>query len=105
MDFSHPILDTIRERPAMYLGEPSLIRLSAFVDGYLACEYDNRLLPYKEPETAEFCEWLSRQLKTSASLGYVEMLLALDDGDDAAAYHDFWSYLDEYRAEKKPGGR
>ena len=47
MHFDHPLLDKIRERPALYLGRPSLIRLRAFVDGYMACEYDNRLVPYK----------------------------------------------------------
>ena len=100
MNFNHPILESIRERPAMHLGRPSLIRLRAFVAGYMACEYDNRLVPYKESETAEFCEWLGKRRKMPASLGYVGMLLAVHDGDDAAAYHDFWSCLDEYRAEK-----
>jgi len=95
----HPILTKIRNRPALYIGCQSLIRLQAFMQGYLTCEFDHGLT-VAISETPEFCEWLSRRLKISGSLGYVEMLLALHEGDDAAAFDDFWLYLDEYQAEK-----
>lgn len=85
----------------MYLGQPCLIRLRTFAAGDFTCENDDRPVPYREMGAAEFCEWLNRRLKTSGSLSYVEMLLALREGHDAAAYRDFWSYLDEYRQEKK----
>jgi hypothetical protein len=100
MNFKHPILEHVRRRPALFLGRPSLVRLQAFIQGYSACECDHHF-EVVEQDTSEFCDWLSGQLRIPSNVGYVNMLLAVSDGDDAVAFDSFWSWLDKFRALQK----
>ncbi len=40
MDKLLVLLKKIEERPDLYIGKPSIERLSSFISGYLCCKYD-----------------------------------------------------------------
>lgn len=99
MNLEHPILQRVRDRPAMYLGRPSVVRLQAFLQGFSACEEMNRIASPQQ-DTTEFCDWLEMKLQMPSQIGYANMLLSYADGDDVSAFYEFWKFLDEFIAHR-----
>jgi hypothetical protein len=90
------LLDVIRERPVMYLGELSLSALWHFLNGY-----EMSLLAHdiqeKRPLPRDFHDWVAYRLHFSGSTsGYKNMILKRVP-DEAAALEYFFKLLDEYR--------
>lgn len=91
----------------MYLGEPSLSKLQAFLTGYEVALGIHKI-PHERvglwrPPSRElpyFHGWVSRKLGfgTSGWLGYSQAILKHTGGDEVAALALFWELLDEYRA-------
>lgn len=95
------LLDHIRKRPGMYLGECSLSALSGVICGYQMAlgvhgiEDDASL---RLPD--DFNDWVAYRLHHRESTsGWRKMILGAS-GDEAAAFTRFFELLDEHKARK-----
>ena len=93
-------LRSMAKRPALYFGRPTVSRLRAFLDGYcLAAEEAGHL---ECLDLDGFEHWVRKQLDLKGMFRWEEALIAVYDGDDAAAYNLGLRSLREYRETKGP---
>ena len=96
----YDVLDVLRVRPGMWIGEPSVTRLSSFLAGFstgLHCA--QRSLDQEAPAFASFHDWIAQRLGGRANQGWPDMLLEAASGIEAVAFERFWSELDAFRAQ------
>ena len=94
----YDLLTKIRVRPAMYLGEWSLIRLRAFIDGYTFLAYELGIEPRDQPDFGGFHDWVARKFGwRESTAGWTNILLQESGGDDRKGLASFFKLLDEYR--------
>lgn len=95
---SKGLLDVIREKPAMYLGQPSLSALCHFLNGYEMSLWVHGIQE-KRPLPRDFHDWVAHRLHFPESTrGYTSMILERFP-DEAMALRFFFELLDEYRAQ------
>ena len=96
-------LDVIRERPGMWIGEPSLTGLWHLLHGFFAgigCT-GMRLEP-EDPSFEQFHDYVEDRWKLPRSTrGYRTTLLYMAGLDEKLALEYFWSTLDEFRTAKR----
>ena len=98
------LLDAIRARPAMYLGEASLTRLWVFLWGYEIALGQHQIPLYiNSPLDIKFLRHVSRNIDKQpvGSRGYHTIILLHVGGDEARALDLFWQLLDEFRAQEE----
>jgi hypothetical protein len=94
------LLDGIRQRPAMYLGERSLYGLECFLTGYslALASYtqgrEGKVLP------EDFHDWVAYRLGFFSSVTGWRKMIAERVPDDSAALDRFFGLLDEHRKRK-----
>ena len=98
----YALIDKIRPRPAMYLGENSVSILNAFLGGYLTAAFEAGIsLVDENPPFEEFHDWVAMRLGYYESTsGWSKMLLAAEGGNEAKALERFFVYLDEFKQRK-----
>lgn len=84
----------LRTRPGMYIGEPSLTRLAAFLRGYDYARCELRGEP-ADPFFLSFQEWIVRRLHTHDCFGWDRAILQ-QCHSEAEAFDRFWQLFDEY---------
>ena len=90
------LLDVIRERPAMYLGQHSLSALCYFLAGCETALWAHNI-EEKRPLPRDFHDWVADRLHFSDSTsGWKNMILSRVP-DEGAALEYFFKLLDEYR--------
>lgn len=95
-----PLLDQMRGRLGMYLGDSSVTKLAAFLRGF---DYAvvNRGLGKPDPFLAGFRDWIHQRFGSTAQSWEGTILShSKDEGD---AIRQFWELLGEYRGEYLPG--
>ncbi len=96
---SGELLEVIRERPALYLGDRSLSALWHYLQGYWMAlsAYDMRTA---SPLPPDFHDWVAYRLHFFESTsGYRNMILKCVP-DESAALDRFFELLDEHRKRK-----
>src|SRR5438093_11566034 len=96
------LLQEIRKRPGMYIGWPSLSRLSGFLRGYDYALFKLRDDP-GDPFFLSFQEWIERRLQAKGE--FWENAILRQTGSEAEAFDRFWELLDEYEAEQESDGQ
>jgi hypothetical protein len=100
MSYIAELLKEIRRRPGMYIGWPSLSRLSGFLRGYDYALFKLQGAP-GDPFFLSFQEWIERRLQVKHE--FWENAILQQAGSEADAFHRFWVLLDEYYAEQERG--
>ena len=86
------LLESIRERPALYIEAPSITCLGSFLDGYFF-----RAAEARKTELGGFPNWVALRLDYfEGTMGWVRMLRQYYDGDDEAAFERFFVLIDEF---------
>lgn len=96
----YEFLDRIRQRPALYLGETSITVFRGYFSGFLE---GSKLLENKEivTESRKFNDWVAMRLGFfEGTLGWKNMLLKFENGDEEKAFAKFFVLLDEFKARK-----
>lgn len=90
------LLQLLRVRTPMYIGEHSIIRFSAFLQGYF---FAIRLQEgnYEMPRCmSKFTEWLAEKYSITSAWDWEHILFHLANHDDKAALELFWKKWDEF---------
>jgi hypothetical protein len=95
----YDLLDVIRERSGMWIGDASITRLSSFLDGFhVGLGAADRELDPETPAFQDFHDWVATRLGRSKNgHGWSSMLLEAADGDEQSALDAFWKELDAFR--------
>src|SRR5437764_1496231 len=88
----------IRQRPALYLGECSLVRLRAFLDGCLFVVQEFGIEDDTQPAFGGFHDWVARRFGwRESTAGWCNIILQQCGGDDRKALDLFFDLVEEYR--------
>ncbi len=96
----YDLLDLIRVRPGMWIGEPSITRLAIFIEGFRSgIHAAHESLEAETPLFHGFHDWVAARLgRRKNGHGWCDMLLDSTGGNEHAAFEKFWNELDAYRA-------
>jgi len=94
----YDMIDRIRRRPGVYIYEPSLRLLRAFINGYQFAVFDNNVpLEAEEPPFWAFHDWVAKKFhRDNSGKGWCRIICE-EAGSDAAAQDLFFQLLDEFR--------
>jgi hypothetical protein len=99
----YEILDKIRERPAMYMGEHSLSALYHFINGFYMAHNNET---YETPSFDGFNDFVGKFYGKYTTAGWKNLILADHFGNEHEAVTRFYELLDEFRAQTgKPNSR
>src|SRR4051794_31569707 len=100
MTSSGSVLDNIRKRPAMYLGEYSLSALSHFISGYCFALDTHAILRSSDPVALprDFHDWTAYRLHFKESTSGCRNTILNHVGSEIDAFDRFFTLLDEYNA-------
>jgi hypothetical protein len=94
-DTLYQILDKIRERPAMYMGEHSLSAMYHFINGfYMAHNHETLEIPSFDG----FNDFVGEYYGKSTTAGWKNLILADHFGNEEEALRRFYEILDDFRA-------
>jgi hypothetical protein len=91
-----PVLKKLRARPGMYIGEPSLTKLAAFLRGYDYAQFEFHAAS-ADPFFLSFQSWIEQRLRTGY-MGWDTAILGQCQSE-AEAFERFWQLFDEYSAQ------
>jgi hypothetical protein len=102
-DTLYQILDKIRERPSMYMGEHSLTAMYHFINGfYMAHNHET----FETPSFDGFNDFVGKFYGKYTTAGWKNLILADHYGNEQEALTRFYELLDEFRADSgKPNSR
>ena len=92
------LLDQITKRPTMYIGEPSIFCLKAFIDGFVisqeyACVYNNQSISFM----AEFQAWIEKKYNVSTTQSWAR-IISFFTPDQPAALDEALKLLNEFKS-------
>jgi hypothetical protein len=102
----YSLLDQVRQRPAMYIGQPSLTRLHIFLEGYGFALFKHQIkIAVESPPFDGFHDWTARRFGwRESTAGWCNIILQETGNDESAALDRFFQLLDEFRSEAAPVG-
>ncbi|AFZ23136.1 hypothetical protein Cylst_0809 [Cylindrospermum stagnale PCC 7417] len=96
-EYLYEMLERIKQRPGMFLGNCSITRLRAFLDGYMGSREDLGLpATQQELEFNQFQEWIQTRFKITSSHGWDSIILFYS-ADERDALNNFFELFDKFR--------
>ncbi|OYE04252.1 hypothetical protein [Nostoc sp. 'Peltigera membranacea cyanobiont' 232] len=94
----YEILEMMRPRPQMFLGQRSLTALSGFIGGYFfAMEENGILIEEENPPFSQFHDWVARYYKWYESTAGWKNIILREVGDEAKACDVFFELLELFK--------
>ena len=94
------LIELIRKRPAMYIGEPKIYNLSHFLFGYSFAMYENFNMQEFQKPLRDFNDWLETKYKCKASIGWARLLLLHVNDNEDMAFDLFWEEWDDFLSQR-----
>lgn len=94
MNDMYQLLMDIKKKPALYLGKPSLQRLSHLITGYYLCLEKHGLL-YEFEFFEGFQSFVQEKYKVTLTQNWAN-ILEFYDGDGEKTFERFFELLEEY---------
>jgi hypothetical protein len=98
-EYLYQVLQDIKTRPGMFLGNVSITRLRSFLDGYRSARADLGL-PLTEQEKAfnRFQAWIEQRFKVTSCQGWDRIIL-FHSADEREALATFFDLFDQFQTE------
>jgi len=93
------LLALIREKPEMYIGASSVIKLSSFLDGYFFAKWQRKDIDDDFGNMNEFQYMVQERYSIVNSFGW-DHIIAFFAGDERKGLDLFWELWDEHLAAK-----
>lgn len=95
-EYLNEMLESIKQRPGMYLGKCSITRLRSFLDGYMGARRDLGL-PTTEEETEfkQFKDWIEERFEIKSYYGWNDIIL-LNSVDERDALNKFFELFEQF---------
>jgi len=97
MDIWYDKIQTIKERPGLYIGKKSLILLHAYMNGYM--DRQRELEGQGEGFNFEFQEYIQKRYNITSSHHW-SSIITFFCTTDAEAFDRFYELLDEFNAKQ-----
>lgn len=100
----YAVIERMRARPAVWLGEASVHRLHIFLQGYEVALHDAEIrLAEEQPPFPFFHDFVTKTLGFGkSSIGWAGAICERSGGDGATAFLRFFELLDQFRAGGPP---
>jgi len=93
MEIWHNKIETIKERPELYIGKKSLVLLKAYMDGYM--DRQNEMIGESIGFDFAFQEFIQNRFTITASHHWAD-IITFYSITDAGAFDRFYELLDEF---------
>lgn len=101
----YELIDLIRTRPAMFIGSASITALQNFINGYTYACYVKDIEENERPPWGDFHEFVrARTGFYESTSGWCDMILDVNDRDEAKALAGFCVLFDAFLATAKREG-
>jgi hypothetical protein len=90
------VLKEIEKRPALYLGSPSILRLSSFLDGYYFACNNYGVTTQDEGVWQEFQDWISKKFNISDNQRWMQIILMASCCDEYQALKEFFRLFEDF---------
>ncbi len=100
MDYLGEILEKIKNKPAAYLGKPSIICLHAFLSGYNVAQYQLGIPLNTENPLDGFQEWIQQKFGIESSQSWANIILFFSQ-DEREAIDSFFELFAEFKQSQK----
>jgi hypothetical protein len=95
-EYLYEMLKRIQKRPGMFLGQCSITRLRAYLDGYMGSRTDLGLPPtQQELEFNQFQDWIQTRFKINSSHGWDSIILFYSE-DEKDALNNFFELFEQF---------
>ena len=95
-EYLYEMLQSIKQRPGMYLGRCSITRLQSFLDGYMGARQDLGLpLTEQEREFEGFQEWIQKRFSINSNHGWDSIILFYS-ADERDALNTFFELFEAF---------
>lgn len=100
-EYFYHLLERIKQRPGMYIGQCSITRLNMLLVGYSQARMELGL-PRTEQEKNfdKFQEWIESKYNITASLGWDSIIL-LNSNDEKDAFYKFFQLFEQFHQGEK----
>jgi len=97
----YSLLDLIRERPQLYIGDQNFSTLYNNINGYQLYCLNNDIEENLSPKWNEFHDFVAIQLNyTESTSGYKNMILEQNDFNELKSFNMFYELLGKFRKNK-----
>lgn len=92
----YDIIRNIQKRPAMYLGQPSIVHLRTFLAGYFFARHQlGEAETAQEKQFSKFQSWIQEKFKITSSQSWDKIILFFSQ-DEHKALEQFFELFDEF---------
>jgi hypothetical protein len=92
----YTLVEKVRKRPSMYLGQASISNLRSCLAGYILAKREMGLPPTEqEKEFTEFQSWIQEKFKINSSQSWDKIILFFCE-DERSALERFFVLFDEF---------
>lgn len=92
----YDLIRNIEKRPAMYLGQPDITHLSAFLSGYFFARRQSGIPEtLQEQQFSEFQAWVEQRFNVSYSQPW-EKIIRYFSSDETTSLRDFFVLFNEF---------
>ena len=100
-DYLYDLLERIKTRPGMYLGQPSITRLNMLLTGYSLARIELGLPPTKQEEEFDgFQDWLAERYQIKSTHGWDKIILFYA-ADEREAFLNFFKLFEQWSQGEK----
>ncbi|BDA68919.1 hypothetical protein RIVM261_016740 [Rivularia sp. IAM M-261] len=95
-EYFNEMIQRIKQRPGMFLGQSSITRLRSFLDGYTASRQDLGLsVTEEEIKFSQFQSWVQERFKITSSHGWDSIILFYS-ADEKDALNNFFELFEKF---------
>ena len=92
----YDLIRNIQKRPAMYLGQPSILHLRTFLAGYFFARHQlGESETTQEKQFSNFQAWIQEKFKITSSQSWDKIILFFSQ-DEYKALEQFFELFDEF---------